>query len=256
LEGISLNSAHAKNRFLDGVMMRSPSYFFAVCAFFLLVCPRTFGGITYHVESRAGSSDSWSLLGGSITTDGTIGEIDLQNIVSWRLRFSSPSGESEISSLEGEALQIVESFLNPFNPSAKPDPSLIATMDHLTLNPAGGGILALFFADDDLFSADFSGKAVGFSSSLDSINGRLIDNTVDIANPYRPFYANPNVIPAPSINMNHATLMRYRPGSAIIGSVIYVPEPPSCGLHLVMTFACLSLLGWQRQSAGDSLASK
>ncbi len=227
----------------------NPRKFIAVAsAFFYLACPQALGSITYQISPRDGTFAPWSLDGGSITTDGTIGDISPENFESWELRFTSPSGESKISSDDGGAFLIVSTFFNPFSPSTSP--SLIATADQLIVNPAGGGVLELYFASQDIFSDDFTGNVVAFSTAISgSINfangsgsGLLIDNTVDSSNPIGLFSIDPNVInpnPAQLGHPNRSTF-DYPSGPLAIAFVASVPEPSSLLLFAVCS-SCLLL---------------
>jgi len=230
----------------------------AAFVFFCLVYPQALGAITYQIEPRDGTFAPWSLDGGSITTDGTIGDISPENFESWELRFSSPAGESIISSDDGGAYLIVSTFFNPFSPSTSP--SLIATADQLIANPAGGGFLGLYFATQDIFSENFTGNVVAFSPRLSGINfaviggggGLLIDNTVDSSNPIDLFSIDPNVInPNPGqVGHPNRSTFDYPSGPLTIASVASVPEPPS----LLLFAVCFSCLLFHRRVLGRSVA--
>jgi len=232
----------------------------AAFVFFCLAYPQALGAITYQIEPRDGTFAPWSLDSGSITTDGTIGDISPVNFESWELRFSSPAGESIISSDDGGAYLIVSMFFNPFSPSTSP--SLIATADQLIANPAGGGFLGLYFATQDIFSDDFTGNVVAFSPRLSGINfvgggggaggGLLIDNTVDSSNPIDLFSIDPNVInPNPrQVGHPNRSTFDYPSGPLVIGSVTLAPEPSS----LLLLAVCFSCLLFHRRVLGRGVA--
>lgn len=211
--------------------MHSIKMILRVTTCFCVASPLTFGAITYDVVPRDGKVSRWSLDGGTITTDGMLGEVSPQNFLKWELRFSSPSGKLELSSESGRAFLRIFSFANTSTP--QPAPSLTATEEHLVANP-GEGLLILAFATQDVFSDNFTGNAVGYSPQSGNVRlvngvfsgGILIDNSIDTDNPIGLFTStggpNQSTFPTPS-------------GPLVIGSVVSVPEPSS--LFLLMVFS-------------------
>lgn len=181
------------------------------------VAAKATAAITYHVQPREGDKDGWALLGGSITTDGTLGEITPANFVAWKLEMKSPAGRSEISSDDGAAILYETIFTfgscggGGWVPGAgSPETTcgdvrsiapMEATRDSLLLGypqPSTSPtplafnnaikIANLIFADEDPFAAEFDGKLVSFIPGLPSqvtwtsssrSFGNLIDNAVE-----------------------------------------------------------------------------
>ena len=227
-------------------------------AFLYAVLDAAAGEITYELVPRPGSVDLWSLDGGSITTDGTLGEISLANIILWELLFSSPAGQSAMSSRDHAVYLIVETFSSDYLDWPDYPPSLTATDSQIAVN-ADGGILELAFTTQNLFAAEFTGKVVGFFSPLffdsagtigaESNSGYLVDNAVDSTRPYHPTRIDSTLIPGPERNPNRSNFTR-PPGPAVIARTAAVPEP-TCWQLVVAGFIvglCIS-----RQSLHDSI---
>lgn len=200
-----------------------------ILALLSLASPQAYGSITCSVRPHSGDIAHWSLDGGTITTDGTIGGISPENFESWELRFSSPSGKSIISSDYGQSLLLKHT---PTIISTHA-PSLSASQDHLIAD-LGGGFLVLAFADQNIFSEGFSGKAITFVPSPPHVlinggggGGSLIDNTVDSLKPISPFA---------SVNSLNQSTFSTASGPLVIGSVASVPEPPYM-LHFLISFS-------------------
>ena len=215
-----------------------------------LISCQSVDAITYRISPREGVSDSWGLIGGSITTDGTIGEISPANFESWELRFSSPSGESVISSDHGLALLVIETFtiIDPYSVLCCHDdnsPHMSANEEQILLVPGSFGVITLDFVNQDIFSAGFDGKAVSFFPAAIlpvngfTIGGRIIDNSVDASNPFDPYTItiDPTIIPSSTLstplnNPNRAGITA-PPGPLVIGSITSVPEPSTITLLLI-----------------------
>lgn len=232
--------------------MNPRKFVVAAYAFFCLACPQAFGAITYQILPRDGNLAPWSLDRGTITTDGTIGDISPENFESWELWFSSPSGESEISSVDGGAFLIVQTLFDISSQRTAPptNPSLTATADQLIANPGESGFLMLFFATQDIFSDKFTGNVVGFFPIRHSFvnngsggggTGWSVDNTVDSSDPINLFSPDSNLIGGRTDHPNRSTF-GFPSGPLVIASVATVPEPSSVLLFAV----CLSSLFFQR----------
>ena len=142
-----------------GEIMQSRRACFLPLVLICLTPAGSHGQLTYQVVPRDGKEALWSLDGGWIMTDGTIGEIGLENITSWDLRFSSPSGQASISSEAGGIyLFKLNNSIDDSVPA--PDvPSFQATSDNLILNPKLGELQYLMFATEDPFLDGFRGNA-------------------------------------------------------------------------------------------------
>lgn len=211
--------------------MSSSNIFVATVLLIFIASAQAIGAITYQIAPREGAVASWSLLGGSITTDGTLGSISPLNFESWNFTFSSPAGESKITTNNGSALQISQTFNSFYLPLPQTAPLLNATREQLTLIP-GVGSLDLFFSTQDIFSEDFTGKAISFGVGYTGVAGRLTDNTVDPSDIDRPLYIDPAKIVGLSDNANHAALASYPSGPIVFASLVVVPEPSGCLLFL------------------------
>jgi len=226
---------------------------FAMLLLFFTTHTEAVASIVYDFPSQVGLSGDWSLDGGSITTDGTIGEIGPQNFIEWSIRFSSPLGQYEISSDNGAALLVTEYFISVGNygfsgPIVRP--SLRATPDQIIASLGNGyGILELFFTSEDILSPTFAGQAVSFSPirgdllllnpGLNDGTGAifgLIDNNIDAANPRRPFGPiDPEIFPTNPVSYPNPNISSVRApsGPNILASVRSVPEP-TASLFLLM----------------------
>ncbi len=214
---------------------------------------RSYSSITYKVTPRAGDSAHWALLGGSITTDGTIGEISILNFERWEMRFSSPAGVSKISSNDGGALLTVESLtlFDSIHGNCCQQPinaTMTATANELLLNPGFLSFLNLTFTNQDVSSNEFTEKSVTFSPRSHNLGlgfgGSIVDNAVDSSNPYHPYEINATLIPGGKRNLNRAML--FSPlGSLAIGTVSSIPEPSSV---LLLGVVCLTLQFRNRMS--------
>ena len=208
--------------------------------FLSLASPQAYGAITYNVVPREGQSAFWSLDRGTITTDGTIGDISPQNFESWELQFSSPSGESIISSDNGTANLVVSTSTDLGSRTEAIAPSLIANQDHIIASLGTNGLLFLAFSDQDIFSAEFAGKGIAFFPSNSGVidngggggGGSLIDNTVDSLYPIGLFNS--------GTSPNQSSFLA-APGPLLIGFVDLVPEPSNLVLILT-TFLCRCFL--------------
>jgi len=240
---------------------------FAMFSIFFTDHREVVASIVYDFPSQQGLGGDWSLDGGSITTDGTIGEIGPQNFLEWSIRFSSPLGQYEISSDNGAALLVIFSgvttsiarpffdttpgspyFVNGLSTYPIVRPSLRATPDQIFASPESAGFLMLFFSSEDILSSTFSGQAVSFSPSLGILGPnnragayfRLIDNNRDASRPYGPFRPiDPGPLLPPSLdpvgfgpNPNFSPV-RTTSGPMVLASVRSVPEP-TASLFLLM----------------------
>lgn len=249
-----------------------PAAAIVLLSFFFTDHREVVASIVYDFPSQQGISGDWSLDGGSITTDGTIGEIGPQNFLEWSIQFSSPLGQYEISSDNGAALLVTtfvptigsvpiarpfistantgsgDTYMVPFNGSDTYPivrPSLRATSDQIIASPGNGfGTLGLFFSSEDILSSTFSGQAVSFSPSrgiLGPNNGAgatfgLIDNNLDASRPYGPFrLIDPSLFPQPpSFDPNpNVSYGRTSNGPTVLASVRSVPEP-TASIFLLM----------------------
>lgn len=178
-----------------------PHRYLFVSLLFLLLGTKALASITYQILPRDGKQDAWSLDGGSITTDGTLGEIDTSNFESWELHFTSPAGESVISSITGEALEHSIEFnildgVGNYEEDATYT-TLIAKEDRLTFSVGKNDIYSLFFSTSSLLDY-FNGKAFAFfplgtASGLRFVGdnsiigpGIFFDNDVDSSIPIHP----------------------------------------------------------------------
>lgn len=202
--------------------------------------------MVYEIDSLSGVNGEWSLDGGSITTDGTIGDITFEKFIEWSIQFSSPLGQYEISSDNGAALLVTEWLVSPFgltNDSWPIEPPSLKASSHKIYASFGNvhGTMELYFASEDITLDTFSGQAVGFfpstysglihsGSGVVGSNFAVVDNQMDDSVPYRPFKSdiNANVLPGPGqvpdANPNFSIVGVYS-GSMVLASVRLVPEP-------------------------------
>lgn len=193
------------------------------CAQFVLACAETCIGSTYSLVPQEGIEAPWGIRGGSITTDGTLGDITALNFVSWSVDLSSPAGFSSLSSDTGHAVLIEYVFTRSSKPPVSP--SFTATKEHLVLNPSRDGVIQLVFSTQSVFDDDFLGKLISFSPAYESNGtwerpkggGFLIDNTVDMSQP----------IGADEIEMQNPNQSFFRSpaGPLVVATSVKVPEP-------------------------------
>ena len=213
----------------------------ALLAYLATACP---AAITYQMSPWDAFDGGWTFDGGSITTDGTIGEVDPTQFISWTLRFTSPFGTTVIDKTNSNAILLSESLFPPSTFSTTTvAASLVASQRALTAYPGETSFLSLYFATQDIFSDDFTGNGIAFWPRfsdvllVDGISGMIIDNRIDQSIPYRPFrLMEPNMFPGPRSNPNASRYARPA-GPLTLGSVASVPEPTTS------VFICLAVAG-------------
>ncbi len=219
----------------------------ALAAISLLASNYAVAGIIYDIVPRHGISEGWSLDGGWIKTDGTIGQIWPENLLNWELRFTSPSGEKTISGLFGYTLLHMIEYEDYGSELPAAPPPMVATEEAIVLHPGHARRLTLLFANQDLFSEDFTGQAVGFLPALDSTVrlvgasqyccGWLVDNSIDEENPVSPYGAFSS---QHSQNVGPFDTPR---GPLVLATTILVPEPATA---MVLSVAVVTLIATLR----------
>lgn len=213
-------------------------------ALLCVVASKASASITYRVSPSEATRPGWSFDGGYITTDGTLGDISPLNFESWEMRFTSPAGQSEISSTNGGAFLIKIEYTNLIYNTLVMSPSLYVTHDEIIASSSNSGNLRLIFSDQDILLDAYASKSVSFFPAFDSrvvfvggMNssfGYLIDNTIDPSDPIGTSYTSPGSI-------SNGSAIDFPAGPIVIGSVATSPEPNSialCGLCLVLSSQC------------------
>lgn len=148
----------------DSLMKASP--LLATAIIFCAYISAAEASLTYQIPFYPGEVDGWSLDGGSITTDGTLGPITTENLESWEFRLTSPAGSSMVSSKSGGVFEI-QSALGDAGLG-----SLAANVGNLFLASErmgpdfGIGAIQLIFANQDFYRTDFSGQAIWIDAWL------------------------------------------------------------------------------------------
>lgn len=202
---------------------------------------QSLAGVIYNFEPLPGNTDGWSLDGGWIETDGTMGEIGPQNFDAWELQFTSPAGMRLITTAEyGYSFLFVAEFDDPHSEYPQ-SPPLVATPTQIIATPGSGRTMTLVFANQDIFSEEFSGQALVINPTPKSpiqgpsgttCCGWLIDNSLDEENVVSPLGG---YISDTSGNVGNLEVPQ---GSLVLASANLVPEPSS----LLLAFAVLPSL--------------
>ncbi len=240
-----------------------------ICLWLSLLGTQTLASITYDIAPREGKLESWSLDGGSITTDGTLGVIDSSNFLSWKIHFTSPAGETIISSSTGgQTLEHSfryagnDSAANPSNEPSNytftpPPPSyttLVASRERLTFQIGNDDIYYLFFSTGNLLDEDFIGDSFVFFPRGKAIRllgsgggsivgpGILFDNAVDSSTPLHPLQDHYFGIEHPNTSgiVDSFDLYTESDDELVVGIASQIPEPCSLFYAILGVIACTS----------------
>lgn len=197
-------------------------------------------------------------MGGSITTNGTLGGLDYDDILGWEIRFTSPAGPTVLNSEEHYFqmiyLRAMTGACDAWNtvpgytsfPSDEvcdgPIEPMIATLHDLRFNDIHNQLTDLAFSDVDpalgappskafrgVFTGDRGIRFVGVTSAV-----LIVDNTIDPINQVGPAFNN-----YPGESPNWSSLQIVTAGTAFAS--IPVPEPTTLMLAASLFMLVLRL---------------
>ncbi len=233
--------------------MSSRTIKFAVIALCYFTSTSGSAAIIYNVTPRHSNDAAWSITGGSIITDGTIGEINFSNFLSWEFRISTPAGESIIASDDGIAFMAQYKVDGGAGYGQTSDAAALSATDReIVVNPEAG-LIDLFFANQDPFASEFTGQAITFllgpssayltTTGPDSL-GSIIDNQIDSSMAISPIGYYEGIQTNPNVELLASTESRL-----VLGSVSNVPEPN--GLVVMIAISTVGCIDRKRRMAAS-----